>query len=530
MLERVKTSWRKIHKKDKVFFGTKENVDFHPYMEWIKKRVELQVENYQTQDKKDEMGMQLYQVDQEKRQLMHKLNEARRSVPTKRQRPKNSRAVEHGNKEMEELKRELFKAQQRSLKLEASKAKSKVEHKKELKILEKKLQDEQKEVGKVKVKRIDLSLISRNARSTMTKLLKRRRTLKKRLKEENEILVKTVIGATSYAEGSSTWREITNSSFHRYSTRANEQRKMEWIQADMAIMQEQLTAQMSQFMELIQNMAIRQEELREVVLRPAEGKPFGEDDNEKNGNPLPPPPPCHPPTPRHDRNPPPPPPPSPPPTPPRVGNVCIRNPTEQVLAHHRRTIQILLQEDDQYEDYYSNDEENVADEKFCMLEERLRAMENQDVMGMDFNDMGLVPGLRIQNKFKFDHLKKKVIEEVDVITILVPPKKPIVRITLPAPVPYSSDKGVPWNYGAEVYYQGQKVDVKTPNSDVNDVGGTGRITRSGRVFSPVQKAPEVNVDALAKYKGKRVIVEGTNAEPELSVPEPPVQNTQPSGA
>ncbi|KAI5430345.1 hypothetical protein KIW84_034796 [Lathyrus oleraceus] len=101
LLERVKTSWRKIHNKGKVFFRPKENVALHPYVAWIKKRVEalklpfereepfykqlsqldsdepvmipiehyrqLQAENYKTQAKKDEMGMQLYQVDQERR-------------------------------------------------------------------------------------------------------------------------------------------------------------------------------------------------------------------------------------------------------------------------------------------------------------------------------------------------------------------------------------------------------------------------------------------------------------------------------
>ncbi|XP_050915666.1 uncharacterized protein LOC127130740 [Lathyrus oleraceus] len=244
----------------------------------------LQAENYKTQAKKDEMGMQLYQVDQERRQLMHKLKEAKRSVPTKRQRPENSRAFEHRNKEIKELNRELFKAQQTNLKLEASKAKSKVKHKKELKILEKKLQDEQKEAGRVKgeKKRLEFNLKERQ------KYLDKALEEKKKLKEEKEILVKIVIGTTSYAESSSTWREIANSSFHLYSTRANEQRKMERIQADMAAMQERVTAQMRPFMELMQNMAIRQEELRAIVLRPIEGNPFGEDDNENNGNPHPP--------------------------------------------------------------------------------------------------------------------------------------------------------------------------------------------------------------------------------------------------
>ncbi|KAI5431498.1 hypothetical protein KIW84_035618 [Lathyrus oleraceus] len=135
-----------------------------------------------------------------------------------------------------------------------------------------------------------------------------------------------------------------------------------------------------------------------------------------------------------------------------------------------------------------------------------------------------------EGSLQFDRLKKKVVEEVDVITIHVPPKKSIVRITLPGPVRYNSDKVVLWNYGAEVYYQGKKVDVKTPNSEVNDVGRTGQITRSVRVFSPVQRTPEVNVEALAKAKGKRVVIEGTDVEPECFVPEPPVQDTQPSGS
>lgn len=83
---------------------------------------------------------------------------------------------------MEELKRELFKAQQRNLKLEASKAKSKAEHKKELKILEKKLQDEQKEVGRVKgeKKRLEFNLKERH------KYLDKAFEEKKKLEEEAE--------------------------------------------------------------------------------------------------------------------------------------------------------------------------------------------------------------------------------------------------------------------------------------------------------------------------------------------------------
>ncbi|KAI5391401.1 hypothetical protein KIW84_076270 [Lathyrus oleraceus] len=179
LLERVKTSWRKIHKKGKVFFGPRENVALHPYVGWIKKRVEalklpfereepfykqlsqldsdepvtipiknyqqLQVENYKTQAKKDEMGMQLYQVNQEIRQLMHKLKK-------------------------------------RNLKLEASKAKSKGKHKKELKILEKKLQDEQREAGRVRGEKKRLEFNLKERQKYLDKALEEKKKLEKETK------------------------------------------------------------------------------------------------------------------------------------------------------------------------------------------------------------------------------------------------------------------------------------------------------------------------------------------------------------
>lgn len=86
--------------------------------------------------------------------------------------------------------------------MEASKAKSKAEHKKELKILEKKLQDEQKEVGRVKGEKKRLEFNLKERQKFLDKSLKK----KKKLNEEKEILVKVVIGAASYAVSSSTWR------------------------------------------------------------------------------------------------------------------------------------------------------------------------------------------------------------------------------------------------------------------------------------------------------------------------------------
>ncbi|CAI8610952.1 unnamed protein product [Vicia faba] len=71
-------------------------------------------------------------------------------------------------------------------------------------------------------------------------------------------------------------------------------------------------------------------------------------------------------------------------------------------------------------------------------------------------------------------------------------------ITTPGPIPYSSDKVVPWNYGAGVYYHGVKQDLLAVEDEVSgntdpDIGnivGTSKITRSRRVFSPEISPPK----------------------------------------
>ncbi|XP_058756894.1 uncharacterized protein LOC131630119 [Vicia villosa] len=45
-------------------------------------------------------------------------------------------------------------------------------------------------------------------------------------------------------------------------------------------------------------------------------------------------------------------------------------------------------------------------EKFRLIEERLRAVEGKEVLGMDINDLGLVPGVRIPVKFKVPFFDK----------------------------------------------------------------------------------------------------------------------------
>ena len=62
---------------------------------------------------------------------------------------------------------------------------------------------------------------------------------------------------------------------------------------------------------------------------------------------------------------------------------------------------------------------------------------------------------------------------------------------MPGPVTYSSDKTVPWNYGGDVYYHDIKQDwpgtedssSEKVDSDVSNIAGTSKITRSGRIFS-----------------------------------------------
>ena len=69
---------------------------------------------------------------------------------------------------------------------------------------------------------------------------------------------------------------------------------------------------------------------------------------------------------------------------------------------------------------------------------------------------------------------------------------------MPGPILYSSDKIVPWNYGGDVYYHGIKQDWPTAedsssekvDSDISNIAGTSKITRSGRVFSPEISPPK----------------------------------------
>ena len=108
--------------------------------------------------------------------------------------------------------------------------------------------------------------------------------------------------------------------------------------------------------------------------------------------------------------------------------------------------------------------------------------------------------------FKSTLISPISVEDVSIITIFanssrvskkniritsVPKATPLI-ITMPGPVPYESDKTVPWNYGGDIYYHGikqdglaaEEINPEEEDSDINNIAGTSKITRSGRIFSP----------------------------------------------
>ncbi|XP_050920329.1 uncharacterized protein LOC127137967 [Lathyrus oleraceus] len=61
-------------------------------------------------------------------------------------------------------------------------------------------------------------------------------------------------------------------------------------------------------------------------------------------------------------------------------------------------------------------------------------------------------------------------------------REPVV-ICPPGPMPYTSDKAVPYRYAATIIENGKEVEIKTLAS-VTNIAANSRMTRSGRVFAP----------------------------------------------
>ena len=66
----------------------------------------------------------------------------------------------------------------------------------------------------------------------------------------------------------------------------------------------------------------------------------------------------------------------------------------------------------------------------------------------------------------------------------IPTPKLVVKV--PDPFRYASDKAVPWNYTSQtITPEPQAVVEQKPEKSVNDIAGTGGMTRSGRCYSLV---------------------------------------------
>ncbi|KAF1870761.1 hypothetical protein Lal_00049028 [Lupinus albus] len=77
------------------------------------------------------------------------------------------------------------------------------------------------------------------------------------------------------------------------------------------------------------------------------------------------------------------------------------------------------------------------------------------------------------------------------------------------PFPYKSDKDVPWKY------QGKSVAKSKQTEEVANLAGVGNMTRSGRVYSPVDLSKKI----INASKGKEKIVETSEDRPEPEVTE-----------
>ncbi|KAF1863151.1 hypothetical protein Lal_00039339, partial [Lupinus albus] len=77
------------------------------------------------------------------------------------------------------------------------------------------------------------------------------------------------------------------------------------------------------------------------------------------------------------------------------------------------------------------------------------------------------------------------------------------------PFPYKSDKAVPWKY------QGKSVAKSKQTEEVVNLAGVGNMTRSGRVYSPV----DLSKNIINASKGKEKIVQTSEDRPEPEVTE-----------
>ncbi|KAI5426344.1 hypothetical protein KIW84_031955 [Lathyrus oleraceus] len=174
-------------------------------------------------------------------------------------------------------------------------------------------------------------------------------------RSSRETGIKRVSPRCSHSIWCSTSR-IADSGIHRYGTRRNQQKVMEGLQAELA----EMRVRMNQFMDVVQGVAQGQQEIRQMIQRnPATTQPEVVTDPpnaEVNG-------------------------PGPVPIP--------HNNLDQQPLHDDQDDQFLLPEDFGMG--------HGMDPMFRRLEERLKAVEGQNPLGVDVSDLGLVPEKRLKS-------------------------------------------------------------------------------------------------------------------------------------
>ncbi|KAI5429344.1 hypothetical protein KIW84_034087 [Lathyrus oleraceus] len=109
-----------------------------------------------------------------------------------------------------------------------------------------------------------------------------------------------------------------------------------------------------------------------------------------------------------------------------------------------------------------------------------------------------------------------------------PKASPALIIKPAGPVPYSSDKAVPFRYNHVAVQDG--VEVPLPSTSVTTIADVSGLTRSGRVFSAPAKA--VSSESVERPVGNAVNVQNPAldvAKPSSSVQKTPVSSDGPSG-
>jgi hypothetical protein len=96
------------------------------------------------------------------------------------------------------------------------------------------------------------------------------------------------------------------------------------------------------------------------------------------------------------------------------------------------------------------------------------------------------------------HEHEKVVKPIEIVYQKAERTVEPLVIQAPSPFPFASTKAVPWNYDTSAFVQGKLMTVVEPF--VINIDGTGRMTRSGRVFAP--KSLQENVEVLATPANK----------------------------